>query len=72
MKSWQESKNDLANNLSYNNYLEGDPGPGYYNTNSSFDKYKFFKYQKKKFNFGSNQEREVIKPIKKEVSYYHY
>ena len=66
MKSWQESKNDLANNLSYNNYLEGDPGPGYYNTNSSFDKYKFFKYQKKKFNFGSNQEREVIKPIKKD------
>ena len=24
------------------------------------------KYQKKKFNFGSNQEREVIKPIKKD------
>ena len=41
----------------YDNLFNGDPGPGYYQSNSSFDKYNIFNIKNKKYNFGSNSKR---------------
>ena len=43
----------------YDNIFKGDPGPGYYQCNSDFDKIALYKYKNKnkKFNFGSNALR---------------
>ena len=41
----------------YDNLFNGDPGPGYYQSNSSFDKYNIFNFKNKKYNFGSNSKR---------------
>ena len=44
----------------YNNLLKGDPGPGYYSTSSPFDKYEVISKENKKYNFGSNQVRDIL------------
>ena len=54
--------NELKN---YQNYFGKDPGPGYYSTRSSFDKYELFLKEYKKYNFGSNQDRNLITTFKR-------
>ena len=50
----------------YQNYFGKDPGPGYYSTRSSFDKYELFLKEYKKYNFGSNLDRNLTTTFKKE------
>ena len=45
----------------YSNLFKGEPGPGYYQRPSDFDKY--YSNNNNRFNFGSNCDREVNKPI---------
>ena len=40
----------------YNNLFKGDPGPGYYQEQSDFDKYNLIS-NNRRFNFGSNEKR---------------
>ena len=42
----------------YNNLFKGDPGPGYYQEQSIFDKYILFSNKNRRFNFGSNERRD--------------
>ena len=42
----------------YDNLFKGEPGPGYYQSNSSFDKYNKEIYKYSNHNFGSNVERK--------------
>lgn len=44
-------------NLVYNNLFKGDPGPGYYQEQSDFDKYIILSNNFRRFNFGSNEKR---------------
>ena len=43
----------------YDNLFNGEPGPGYYQSESNFDKYTLYKIRNKniKYNFGSNAKR---------------
>ena len=41
----------------YQNLFKGDPGPGYYQEQSDFDKYSLISNNNKRFNFGSNDKR---------------
>ena len=43
----------------YNNLFQGDPGPGYYQEKSDFDKYSLIN-KNRKFNFGSNEKRDNL------------
>ena len=42
----------------YNNLFKGDPGPGYYQEQSDFDKYYLIANKNRRFNFGSNEKRD--------------
>ena len=42
----------------YNNLFKGDPGPGYYQEQSDFDKYSLISNKNRRFNFGSNERRD--------------
>ena len=41
----------------YNNLFNGDPGPGYYQEQSDFDKYILISNKNRRFNFGSNEKK---------------
>ena len=41
----------------YNHLFKGDPGPGYYQEISDFDKYILISNNNRRFNFGSNDKR---------------
>ena len=41
----------------YDNLFKGDPGPGYYQEQSDFDKYNLLSNRYRHFNFGSNEEK---------------
>ena len=42
----------------YNNLFKGDPGPGYYQEQSDFDKYILISNKNRRFNFGSNEKKD--------------
>ena len=42
------------------NFIKCEPGPGYYSTRSPFDKYLLLSKIKRKYNFGSNKERDLL------------
>ena len=52
----------------YNNLFQGDPGPGYYQEQSIFDKYALIATKNRKFNFGSNQKRDNLNGPNKNIS----
>lgn len=59
------NKNSKEKNLLYEikdfqNLIKCEPGPGYYSTRSPFDKYILLSKEKKKYNFGSNKERDIL------------
>ena len=81
-KIWNNIKNDIEKeNLNlklidkylgseptyYENFFGKSPGPGYYSTRSNLDKYEIFLKEYKKFNFGSNQDRNLTTGFKKEL-----
>ena len=53
---YQKRKKSLEDFV-YDNLFNSEPGPGYYQSESIFDKYKIKKYRNKNFNFGSNSKR---------------
>ena len=53
---YQKRKKSLEDFI-YENIFNGEPGPGYYQSESTFDKYNEYKYQKNNYNFGSNTKR---------------
>ena len=54
---YQKRKKSLEDFV-YENIFNSEPGPGYYKSNSIFDKYNEYKNLKKTNNFGSNTKRE--------------
>ena len=70
-KTWNKIKNNFNENditkksakyelRNYKNLFKSEPGPGYYSTGSPFDKYNILSKENKKYNFGSNQERDLL------------
>jgi len=55
----KKESNISLEDLVYNNLFKGDPGPGYYQSQSDFDKYNYFKNKISKFNFGSNEKKNI-------------
>ena len=55
----KKESNISLEDLVYNNLFKGDPGPGYYQNQSDFDKYNYFKNKISKFNFGSNEKKHI-------------
>lgn len=55
----KKESNISLEELVYNNLFKGEPGPGYYQNQSDFDKYSLFINKNKKFNFGSNEKKNI-------------
>ena len=53
---YQKRKKSLEEFV-YENIFNSEPGPGYYQSDSTFDKYNEYKYRKNNYNFGSNTKR---------------
>ena len=52
----------------YYNLFKGDPGPGYYQEQSDFDKYILYSNKNRRFNFGSNEKRDKINSSSQNVN----
>ena len=54
---WYKKKKKTLEEFVYDNLFSGGPGPGYYHSDSNFDKYDYYKFKNTNHNFGSNALR---------------
>ena len=56
-RHWYKKRKKTLEEYVYDNLFNGGPGPGYYHSDSNFDKYEYYKFKNTNHNFGSNALR---------------